>query len=285
MTDVHIDEITDKIIDIKISDKEIIWKDFPADELKSTFLISNTGKIKEKISNKILDLKAVKSGYKCWTKYNVGYKIHIMVALAFIPNPDNKACVNHKNGDKYNNNVENLEWMTIKENNDHAWETGLQTKTERKVIQYDLDDVIINKFDTIRGAGVSTQIDSGGIAKCCKGTRNTAGGFKWKFAEKNPNEKEINKDDYIQVNNFKNYLINKNGDIYSKPYKKILKQQKNADGYMSITLNNKGKRTFYLTHRLIAENFIANNDLEKTQVKFIDKDKTNLTVSNLHWTK
>ena len=54
-------------------------------------------------------------------------KIHKLVSDAFIPNPKNRPCINHKDGNKANNSVENLEWCTYSENNKHAWDLGLMT--------------------------------------------------------------------------------------------------------------------------------------------------------------
>lgn len=69
------------------------------------------------------------NGYYCLMLKSKGkrqtFLIHRLVALAFIPNPDNKTTVNHKDGNKLNNNVENLEWMSLRENIQHGYKTGL----------------------------------------------------------------------------------------------------------------------------------------------------------------
>ena len=104
---------------------EEVWKDVDESPLYS---ISNTGFIKNKRTGRILSPFMDKDGYfrvhlntdRCVRP------IHRLVAKAFIPNPENKPHVNHKDGNKQNNHVDNLEWCTALENNTHALKTGLR---------------------------------------------------------------------------------------------------------------------------------------------------------------
>nr|QBK86242.1 MAG: HNH endonuclease [Marseillevirus LCMAC102] len=107
--------------------------------------------------------------------------IHRLVACTYIPNPDNLPIVNHKDGDKLNNNVENFEWCTHRHNNLHARKNNLQGTYEREVVQIDSTGKEIASFKSLVDAMRQTGIDSRLIGNVCRGRRRTAGGYHWRY--------------------------------------------------------------------------------------------------------
>jgi HNH endonuclease len=128
-----------------------------------------------------LILKAGKGGgYLTVALNGKTQSIHRLVATQFIPNPLDKKCVNHIDGNKLNNHVENLEWATHSENNSHAIRTGLKDSINkpRGVIQYDLNWNEIARYRTSEDV---PGIRSGNVCRACNDPKKTAGGYRFKF--------------------------------------------------------------------------------------------------------
>lgn len=112
--------------------EEEIWKDVVGFE--ELYQVSSLGRIKsfKKKNEKILKPYLDKNGYTnigfCRKTRSKRYLLHRIVAIAFIPNPDNLPQVNHKDGNKQNNAKNNLEWSTPSENTQHSYDTGLKPK-------------------------------------------------------------------------------------------------------------------------------------------------------------
>ena len=106
------------------------------------------------------------------------WKVHRLVALAFLDNPQNKRCVCHKDNNPQNCSVDNLYWGTDKENQDQAWEDGLH-KSEKPVKQIDKYGRLIATYKSQNCAARMTNIPQSNIWKCLVGERKTAGGYIW----------------------------------------------------------------------------------------------------------
>lgn len=105
--------------------------------------------------------------------------VHRLVAIAFIDNPNGYKEVNHKDENKSNNNLDNLEWCTRQYNNTYG---SLSVNKQKKVLQYSLDNKFINKFDSISEASRLTGASNTHIGSVCRKERNQSGGYRWEYA-------------------------------------------------------------------------------------------------------
>lgn len=162
-----------------------IWKTVVIDGVEHPrYQVSNFGRVKcldfrfngkEKIISQCIG----SHGYKEARIDNNLILIHRIVAEAFIPNPQNKPQVNHKDTNRINNFVENLEWCSQKENNSNPLTIEHRNKS---IVQLTLDGKFIKKWSSIIEVQRELGINHGHIIECCKGKRKTAGGYRWVYA-------------------------------------------------------------------------------------------------------
>lgn len=128
-------------------------------------------------------------------------QVHRLVAETFIPNPDLYPTVNHIDGDKHNNNVENLEWVSYAKNNIHALKTKLRHPRGTPIKQIDEYGNVVHEYVSVCEASRQTGIGRSMISHCVNGREKSAGGFYWKRIEKCNDylEKESTPDDELLV--------------------------------------------------------------------------------------
>ena len=151
------------------------------------YQISNTGRVKSLNNRKPKILNPTKNshGYLLVSLSKRGKrkscKVHRLVAMAFIPNYENKPAVNHKDENKENNNVSNLEWCTLAYNT--AYSKNLEKAyqaTRKAVVCYKKREKIV--FSSITEAAKTLDISRSSISNCLSGRSLTAGGFNWRYA-------------------------------------------------------------------------------------------------------
>lgn len=150
------------------------------------YQVTDDGRVFSLKSNKFLSPKVDKYGYIAYTLFVSGkarcVTAHRLVALTYINNPDNLPCVNHINENKLDNRVDNLEWVTVKDNDNHGTRNlrMAQTKETKPVVQI-FDNGSTKIFRGAKDAFRHTGINRCQISRVCRGLSKTAGGYEWRY--------------------------------------------------------------------------------------------------------
>ena len=186
-----------------------IWKDIVGYE--GLYQVSNVGRVKSLNRTTITSTGGKREWKECVLKPLISnskkychvslYKnnrqklmsIHRLVAIQFIPNPENKNEVNHIDGNISNNTIYNLEWRTRSENQLHAYAIGLQKpnfkksleiaseRRKRKINKLDMNGNYIQTYQSIVEASLDNNVHGANIRKVAMGVRKHTGGFKWEY--------------------------------------------------------------------------------------------------------
>ena len=257
--------------------------------------ISSLGQVQNSKTGRMLKL-TIKGGYvftglseNCKGKT---FSVHRLVALAFIENPENKPQVNHKDKNRSNNNISNLEWSTALENNLHRSKGVIQTTNQNiKIWRVDKDtDEKLEFYNSIYLAAtwcfennISPSIQNARtyISNSVRGVYHQFCGFKWLIDEQSSLENEEWKNVVIDGQTFSQYFVSTLGRF--KNYKGIIMEnyKPHHSGYIYVRVD----KDKYALHRIMAYTFIVNqNPGGYNVVNHIDGNKTNNSAINLEWT-
>lgn len=154
--------------------------------------VSNLGRVKsfkkDKINGKIMHSFPTNKGYLRIKlgdgKISKTFSVHRLVCENFLPKDENRKIINHKNGIKDDNRLENLEWATNSENIRHAFdELGRTATWTKRITQYDMEGNPIKDWESLTVASNSLDISQSSISQCCAGVRKSCGGFVWKMCK------------------------------------------------------------------------------------------------------
>ena len=167
------------------------WKDVK--DYEGHYQVSDYGRVKSVkfVKERILKPFRDKDGYltvNLCKNHKIKYcRIHRLVAQSFIPNPQNLPEINHKNEDKTDNKVDNLEWCDAKYNNNYGTriqritEKNINGKCSKQVLQYSKDGEFVKEWKSTMDVERNLRYDHKHISDCCRGKLKSAYGFVWKY--------------------------------------------------------------------------------------------------------
>ena len=195
------------------------WKDIVEEMFSTRYAVSNLGRVKRKehsveflLNNKTETVRRYPERictvyidfqynyyptvllYDSEKKKSVPRSIHSLVAKAFLKKEPHHQCVNHKDCNKENNNVENLEWSTIRENTKHAYDNGLfsmekawaairgkKSNSAKSVYQYTKEGTFVRKFESLKKAADFYGGNYYSVSKACQGKVETYKKHIWSY--------------------------------------------------------------------------------------------------------
>ena len=157
------------------------------DIARDRYYIYADGKAFDRVLDKAMPI-TIRNGYKCIALYSKNTKrtrheyTHRLVGKAFVYNPKQLPCINHKDGNKQNNSASNLEWCNKSKNNKHAYRTGLRSNGRGGGHNAPIMCIETGKvFDSITQASEKCKIGRSAIQECLSGRNKTCSGAHWKY--------------------------------------------------------------------------------------------------------
>lgn len=258
---------------------------YETDELDQ-YCVTKSGKIYNKKIGKFCETRII-NGYHV---FNLKYTLHRLIAMTFIDNVHARPYVNHIDENKENNSVDNLEWVTQKENTERHTKI---TSHSRKVKQIDVKtNKIVKEFEQITHAAESIGLSRRAIQLVLTGKNKTAGGYFWEYSDESNYADNVSKTDLeskniMKVYDYVNYHVYDDGRIYNDSTKKFLKPVLNAAKRAYVTLcksiDGKSEKKNRYIHTIVADHFLPNKPHAQSEVRHISNDLTDNNVKNLKW--
>lgn len=282
----NVQEITSKLCE-----EGELWK--PCPEFEEKYLISSHGRVlsigtyntckkgkllslhkKKNKTNPTVQVQLFDSGRMKTAE------VHILVAKAFIPNPDNLPIVTHLDGNNSNNHVDNLEWRLANCRSENYY--------TKKIDVYNSLGILVKQFNSIKEASLAYNVGSKSITECCKSSYKFLKGLQFRYKGEPfqtkmmyENTSVFKGEEWRPIPGYENYQVSSFGRVKNSR-EWLLKCQPNNKGYLVAPLHNNNHCKTIAVHRLVALAFLPNPN-KLASINHKDEDKTNNHVENLEW--